>query len=67
MEWTFTDEREGENGYVKLVAHKKENNKVLGFHYLGLHAGEVTQGFGVAMNIGCTIEDIIHTVGIHPT
>jgi hypothetical protein len=40
---------------------------VLGFHYLGPNAGEVTQGFSVAMRAGMTYEHVIDTVGIHPT
>jgi len=40
---------------------------VLGFHYLGPHAGEVTQGFAALMLKGATKEDFDRTVGIHPT
>lgn len=42
-------------------------NKVIGFHYLGPEAGEVTQGFAVAIKKGATKEDFDLTVGIHPT
>lgn len=46
----------------------KEDDKVLGMHYLGPHAGEVTQGFGVSMRKGdLTFKDLSETVGIHPT
>ena len=34
---------------------------------MGPNAGEVTQGFGVAMKMGATKEDFDDTVGIHPT
>ena len=44
-----------------------ENEKVVGFHYLGPNAGEVTQGFGAAVKIGITYEQFVDTVGIHPT
>lgn len=44
-----------------------DNLRVLGFHYLGPNAGEVTQGFSVAMRAGMTYEHILDTVGIHPT
>lgn len=47
--------------------HYAENMKVLGFHYLGPNAGEVTQGFGTAIKLGATYQDFVETVGIHPT
>ena len=34
---------------------------------MGPHAGEVTQGFAVAILKGITKEDLDYTVGIHPT
>lgn len=40
---------------------------MLGMHYLGPNAGEVMQGFGVAMKLGVTKADLDRTVGIHPT
>lgn len=40
---------------------------MIGFHYLGPNAGEVTQGFGVAMKCGVTKEQLDGTIGIHPT
>lgn len=46
-------ERKG-NAYAKVVVNKAQNNRVIGFHYVGPHAGEVTQGFGVALKKGIT-------------
>lgn len=66
LEWNFNYERSGD-AYCKLVVNKADNNRVVGLHYLGPEAGEVTQGFGVAMLMGATKEDFDHTVGIHPT
>lgn len=59
--------RAGTACYAKLVVNKSDNNRVLGLHFLGPHAGEVTQGFAVAMRLGATKEDFDNTVGIHPT
>lgn len=42
-------------------------DRVIGFHYLGPNAGEVTQGFSVAMKCGVTKEQLDGTIGIHPT
>ena len=41
--------------------------KVVGFHYLGPNAGEVTQGFGISLKMGATKADFDACVGIHPT
>lgn len=66
MEWNINYERE-DDCYCKLVVHKGEGERVLGFHYVGPHAGEVTQGFAALILKGATKEDFDRTVGIHPT
>ena len=43
-----------------------ENERVLGLHYLGPNAGEIIQGFGVAIKAGATKGHFDDTVGIHP-
>ncbi|CAK65577.1 unnamed protein product (macronuclear) [Paramecium tetraurelia] len=53
--------------YVKAICHVSDNNKVVGLHYLGPNAGEVMQGFGVAVKLGMKLSDLQRTVGIHPT
>jgi len=40
---------------------------VVGLHYLGPNAGEVMQGFGLALKLGATKADLETLVGIHPT
>lgn len=52
---------------AKLVCLKTQENRVVGFHFVGPNAGEVTQGFGLAMRLGATKQDFDLTVGIHPT
>ena len=66
LEWNMNYDRSGV-AYAKLVVNKADNNRVVGFHFLGPNAGEVTQGFAVAMRMGATKEDFDLTVGIHPT
>jgi len=51
----------------KLVVDKRNNEKVIGFHYVGANAGEITQGFAVAVKVGATKADFDSVVGIHPT
>jgi len=53
--------------FCKLVLDLKNNARVIGFHYLGPNAGEVTQGFAIAMKLGATKYDFDNCVGIHPT
>ncbi|XP_069571068.1 thioredoxin reductase 3 isoform X1 [Brachyistius frenatus] len=59
--------RDNNKCYGKLICNKLDNNRVIGFHYLGPNAGEVTQGFGVAMKCGATKDQLDSTIGIHPT
>ena len=41
--------------------------RVLGLHVLSPNAGEITQGYGVAIRMGAKKFDFDNTVGIHPT
>ena len=41
--------------------------KVVGFHYLGPNAGEVTQGYGGMIKLGAKKGDFDNLIGIHPT
>merc|ERR1712087_197361 len=66
LEWSISPSRGEHQGFCKAIVDK-HTNKVLGLHYLGPNAGEVMQGFGTAMKLGCKYKDIIETVGIHPT
>ena len=66
LEWSISPSRGEHQGFCKAIVDK-HTGKVLGLHYLGPNAGEVMQGFGTAMKLGCTFDDIIETVGIHPT
>ena len=44
-----------------------DTDKVVGLHMVGADAGEIMQGFAVAMRMGATKTDFDLTVGIHPT
>eukprot|EP00616_Rhizochromulina_sp_CCMP1243_P015990 CAMPEP_0118967484 /NCGR_PEP_ID=MMETSP1173-20130426/4858_1 /TAXON_ID=1034831 /ORGANISM="Rhizochromulina marina cf, Strain CCMP1243" /LENGTH=640 /DNA_ID=CAMNT_0006916455 /DNA_START=61 /DNA_END=1983 /DNA_ORIENTATION=- len=69
LEWSLTPERETDAFpcFCKIICNKGESEKVLGMHYLGPNAGEVIQGYGAAVKRGVTYQDIMDTVGIHPT
>jgi thioredoxin reductase (NADPH) len=66
LEWQTNDGRKSDNGFMKVIC-KKPDNKVVGIHILGPNAGEVIQGFAVAVKCGLTKEILDSTVGIHPT
>lgn len=66
LEWNLNYNR-SLNCYAKVVVNKADNDKIVGFHFFGPNAGEVTQGFAVAILKGITKEDLDYTVGIHPT
>jgi len=51
----------------KMVTLTKEKNRIIGLHYLGPNAGEVIQGYAVAVLMGATKEHFDDTIGIHPT
>ena len=51
---------------MKLIVDKA-TQKVLGAHMVGEHAGEIIQGFAVAVKAGLTKSQFDSTLGIHPT
>ncbi|SEF33808.1 glutathione-disulfide reductase [Variovorax sp. NFACC27] len=55
-----------ERTFMKLVV-EKTTDRVLGLHMVGADAGEIVQGFAVAMRAGATKAIFDGTVGIHPT
>jgi glutathione reductase (NADPH) len=55
-----------ERTFLKLVVDAA-TDRVLGLHIVGDDAGEIVQGFAVAMRAGATKRDFDRTLGIHPT
>ena len=56
----------GERTLMKLVVDAA-SDRVVGLHMVGPDAGEVVQGFAVAMKAGATKSVFDSTIGIHPT
>jgi glutathione reductase (NADPH) len=56
----------GERTFMKLVV-ERATDRVVGLHMVGPDAGEVVQGFAVAMRAGATKRVFDSTIGIHPT
>ena len=63
----FIPQKNVENCYLKVVALRQDPQIVLGMHFLGPNAGEVIQGFAVAIKSKLTLPVLQDTVGIHPT
>jgi glutathione reductase (NADPH) len=51
---------------IKLIV-EKSSDRVIGLHLICPDAGELVQGFAVAMNCGARKVDFDRTIGIHPT
>jgi glutathione reductase (NADPH) len=51
---------------VKLVV-EPHSDRVVGIHVLAPDAGEIVQGFAVALKMGATKAHLDATIGIHPT
>ncbi len=57
---------EPENVFLKLIVSKADQ-RVRGVHMVGEGAGELMQGFAVALQCGATKQQFDATIGIHPT
>lgn len=51
----------------KIICLKTHDEQIIGFHCLGLYAGETTQGYALALKTGLTKSTMDEVVGIHPT
>ncbi|XP_059061734.1 thioredoxin reductase 1, mitochondrial isoform X1 [Achroia grisella] len=63
----FIPQRNIRNCYLKAVALRDAPQRILGLHFVGPAAGEVIQGFAAAIKCNITMEQLMNTVGIHPT
>ncbi len=55
-----------ERTFMKLIVDTA-SDRVVGLHMVGADAGEIVQGFAVAMRAGATKALFDSTIGIHPT
>ena len=55
-----------ETTYMKLIIDSS-TDKLISAHMVGPEAGEIIQGFAVAITAGATKADIDRTIAIHPT
>ena len=64
LKHTLTDGTE--RTMMKLIVDRK-SDRVVGLHMVGPEAGEIVQGFAVAIKAGATKADFDATIGVHPT
>ena len=55
-----------EKDFMKMIVDS-ESDRVVGIHMVGHGAGDIMQGFAVAIKCGATKAQVDSTVGIHPT
>ena len=53
-------------GFVRITA-RKSDHVVLGIHAVGAHVAELSGEFALAIEMGAVLEDIAHTIHVHPT
>ena len=52
--------------FTKVIV-EKAGGRILGMHFAGPNAGEVMQGFALAMKLGATKEDLDNTMSVYPS
>jgi dihydrolipoamide dehydrogenase len=57
---------EAEEGFVRAVA-RADNHLLLGLQAVGRGVSELSTAFGLAIEMGATLEDIAGTIHAHPT
>ncbi|EGT44680.1 hypothetical protein CAEBREN_14471 [Caenorhabditis brenneri] len=67
LEYTISERMDKDHCYLKLICLRNEEEKVVGFHILTPNAGEITQGFGIALKLAAKKADFDRLIGIHPT
>ena len=58
--------RHGERGFIRVVA-QADRHLVLGVQAVGQGVSELSAAFGLAIEMGATLEDIAGTIHAHPT
>ncbi len=58
--------RDGEQGFIRIVV-QAQNGLVLGIQAVGCGVSELSTAFGLAIEMGATLEDVAGTIHAHPT
>jgi glutathione reductase (NADPH) len=62
----YTVSEEKERAFMKMIVSAADD-RVVGLHMCGEDAGEIIQGFAVALRAGATKQQFDTTIGIHPS
>ena len=62
----LTLEAGGDGGFVRIVA-QKDDHRILGIQAVGHHVAELAGEFAHALAMGAVLEDVSHTIHVHPT
>ena len=62
----LTMEGGADGGFVRVTA-RKSDHVILGIHAVGKHVSELSGEFALALEMGARLEDIAHTIHVHPT
>ena len=57
----------GDDGGFVRVLSSKTDGRILGVQAVGAHVSELVAEFTLALEMGATLEDIAHTIHVHPT
>lgn len=63
---SLTMEAGADGGFVRVTA-RADNHLVLGIHAVGAHVSELSGEFAHALEMGALLEDMSHTIHVHPT
>lgn len=63
---SLTMEAGADGGFVRVTA-RADNHLVLGIHAVGAHASELSGEVAHALEMGALLEDLAHTIHVHPT
>ncbi|NIB44183.1 dihydrolipoyl dehydrogenase [Pseudomaricurvus alkylphenolicus] len=55
-----------DGGFVRITA-RKADHIILGIHAVGAHVAELSGEFALALEMGARLEDLAHTIHVHPS
>ncbi|WP_020406440.1 dihydrolipoyl dehydrogenase [Hahella ganghwensis] len=62
----LTMEAGQDGGFVRITA-RKSDHVILGIHAVGAHIAELSGEFSLALEMGARLEDLAHTIHVHPS
>jgi dihydrolipoamide dehydrogenase len=62
----LTLEAGADGGFVRVIA-RRDDQRILGIQAVGRHVGELAGEFAHALAMGAVLDDLAHTIHVHPT